>query len=94
MFKVSLDQFRLSRNGKTLVSNLSDLDENKNPFWLNDRMEFIVVSPFTKREMTWSLSKIYKNSDNEIARWEFVPSEETIKKHPKISRNQLIIFNV
>jgi hypothetical protein len=92
----SWSQFLLSKDGKTLISEASDL-ENRHLQTMDEGRGFAVQ--FERRGGNYdvvSFVMIKPNlfqDDDGVASWEYVPTDESKRKYPEYSDMKATVFN-
>ena len=96
LIEFSSKQFTLSADGKTLISEASDMENRHLQPLYNDACDrgFSVKSERTGNVVTFVLSDVRLFPDDDgICSWEFTPTTESMSQHPECIGMKATIFN-
>ncbi len=95
LIEFSSKQFTLSADGKTLISEASDMENRHLQPLYNDACDrgFAVKSERTGNVVVFVLSDTELFPDDGICSWKFTPTTESVRQHPECRGMSATIFN-
>ena len=91
------DMFSWQRTptGMTLVGEASDLGNRHLQPLYDDACDvgFAVKSTHTGAVVTYAMSRVMKDNEGEIQRWDYEPTSESVRNVPDCAGTRAVIFN-
>lgn len=86
--------FTYDKNANIFVSEISLVPEIFRQLFATEfETGFVLHSEKTKKYAFFCISKIQKNSSNEVEFWEFLPMENSIREFPQLNSCKVRVFN-
>lgn len=85
----STEQFSYSAAAGTFVADFTDL----NPRLDLNHEKITLVSHVSGNTATYTLRRVDMDPDDDIIAWVFLPSSDTVRRHPLLLRTSVVVFN-
>jgi hypothetical protein len=94
----SWKQFTFSSDGKTLISEASDLENRHLQSLYNDACDRGFSVQFERKGghievITFVMSEVMKSDEGEVTGWNYIVSSESVRKYPEYVGTKAIVFN-
>jgi len=91
---LSTKQFNVYPDEKKFVAEASQLGRFLERIYPDAcDLGFVLESARTGKESMWYETRTLRNSDGDAEAWLFLPTSETIMRHPQLKDWKVIIFN-
>lgn len=85
----STEDFSYSASTGTFVADFTDL----NPRLDTNHDQIALISHATGNTATYTLRRVDMDPDDDIIAWVFLPSSDTVHRHPLLLRTSVVVFN-